>query len=130
MEKRGMKQTFCCLIALVFLMPIVGVRPAVAAKDDCRPDGEAHALHCIWDQQDFRGRLKAFGPAEPAAFAGQCVNFSIKSAANNGKSGFTTLYLYERADCAGDSAIKLNAGESVASATAQSARFGPKGAYR
>jgi hypothetical protein len=57
------------------------------------------------------------------------VNFAIRSAANNGKSGFATLYVYEQANCAGDS-TKLNAGESVRSVTAQSARFGPKGAYR
>ena len=129
MDGRGMKPIFRSLIALVFLIAIVGVRPARAAKEDCRPDGEARAFHCIWDQQDFQGKLKGLGPAEPADLAGQCVNYSIKSAANNGKSGFATLYLYEQANCAGDSASKLNAGESLASVTAQSARFGPKGAY-
>jgi Peptidase inhibitor family I36 len=129
MHKRGMKPIFHSLTAVVFLVPIVGIRPAAAARDDCRPDAEAHAYHCIWDQEDFLGNMKPIGPAQPAEFAGQCVNYSIRSAANNGKSGFATLYLYEQANCAGDS-TKLNAGEAVRSVTAQSARFGPKGAYR
>ncbi|HEV8623899.1 MAG TPA: peptidase inhibitor family I36 protein [Acidimicrobiia bacterium] len=125
-----MKRIVCCSTVLGLLMPIVGgTSPAGAAQDDCRPDGEAHAYHCLWDQEDFRGKMKAIGPTGPAEFAGRCVNFAIRSAANNGKSGFATLYVYEQANCAGDS-TKLNAGESVRSVTAQSARFGPKGAYR
>jgi len=122
------------LTALV-LLTLIGLaagplRAAGAAKDDCRPDAEAHAYHCMWDQEEFQGNMKPIGPVEPAEFAGQCVNYSIRSAANNGKSGFATLYLYEQANYVGDSAIKLNAGESVRSVTAQSGRFGPKGSYR
>jgi hypothetical protein len=120
MDKRGMKPIFRFLTALVFLMPIVGSmgRPAGAAKEDCRlPAG----LQCMWDQEDFQGNMKAVD------LSGQCTNSSIRSAANNGKSGEYTLYLYEEANCAGDSAIsKLNAGESVRSVTATSARFAPK----
>jgi len=103
--------------------------PAGAAKGDCELANQSHAYHCIWDQEDFQGHMQPIGPAEPAEFAGQCLNYSIRSAANNGKSGFATLYLYQQANCAGDS-TKLNAGESAGSVTAQSARFGPKGAYR
>lgn len=132
MEKRGMKPMFRCLTALVFLLPIVGLAgsPAGAAQEDCRPDEQARAYHCLWDQEDFQGTMKPIGPTEPAEFAGQCVNYSIRSAANNGKSGFATLYVYEQANCVGESAIKLNADESARSVTAHSARFGPKGAYR
>jgi hypothetical protein len=122
------------IVALVFLMPI-GVaagplRSADAAQDDCRIDAAAHAYHCVWDQENFQGTMKPIGPAEPAEFAGQCVDYSIRSAANNGKSGFATLYVYEQPNCAGESAIQLQAGESAGSVTARSARFGPKGAYR
>lgn len=133
MHKRAMKPISRSLTALVFLVPIVGsmatpLRPAGAAKEDCRPDGGAHAFQCMWDQEDFQGNLKAVTPAD---LAGQCMNYSIRSAANNGKSGQYTLYLYEQANCAGDSAIsKLNAGESVGSVTAKSARFAPKDSYR
>jgi len=128
---RGMKSSVRSLAALVFLMPIVGLTgsPAGAAKDDCSLDAASHAYHCIWDQENFQGKMKPIGPTEPAEFAGRCVNYPVRSAANNGKSGFATLYLYAQANCVGDS-LKLNAGESVGSVTAQSARFGPKGAYR
>jgi hypothetical protein len=127
-----MKPIFRSLTALVLLMASVGLMgsSAGAAQEDCRFDGDARAYHCIWDQEDFQGTMKAIGPAAPAEFAGQCVNYSIRSAANNGKSGYATLYVYEQADCAGESAIQLNAGEAAPSVTAQSARFGPKGAYR
>jgi Peptidase inhibitor family I36 len=126
-----MKRIVRGMTFLVLLMPVVGgpSRPAGAAQDDCRLDAAAHAYHCIWDREDFQGKMKAIGPTEPAEFAGQCVNYSVRSAANNGKSGFATLYVYEQANCAGES-TKLNAGESARSVTAQSARFGPKGAYR
>jgi peptidase inhibitor family I36 len=129
-----MKPSLRSLAALAFLILIgtaVGsLSPAGAAQDDCRVDAAAHAYHCIWDQENFQGTMKPIGPAEPAEFAGQCVNYSIRSAANNGKSGFATLYVYEQANCAGESAIQLQAGESAGSVTARSARFGPKGAYR
>jgi hypothetical protein len=127
-----MKRILRFVVALAIAVPVggsVAVGPAGAAKDDCRPDGQAKAFHCVWDQVEFQGNLKGLGPGEPADLAGQCVNFSIRSAANNGKSGFATLYVYEQPNCAGTSALKLNAGESAPSVTAQSARFGPKGAY-
>jgi hypothetical protein len=131
MDERGMKPIFRYLTALVFLMLIglaVGpLRPAGAAKEDCRPDREAHAFQCMWDQEDFQGNMKAVRPTD---LTGQCMNYSIRSAANNGTSGLYTLYLYEQANCAGDAISRLNAGESVGSVTAQSARFAPKGSYR
>lgn len=117
------------LVALVLLM-LIGLaagplRSAGAAKEDCRLDGEAHALQCLWDHEDFAGNMK---PVTPVDLTGQCINYSIRSAANNGKSGQYTLYLYEQANCAGSSAVsQLNAGESVGSARAESARFAPKG---
>ncbi len=134
MDKRSMGPIVRYLSALVCLM-VTGLgagplRPAGAAQEDCRPDGEARAYHCMWDQEDFQGNMKAIGPTQPVELAGQCVNYSIRSAANNGKSGFATLYLYEQASCAGDSTAQLNAGESIRSVTARSGRFGPKGAYR
>jgi hypothetical protein len=129
-----MKPIFRSLAVLACLIPIgAAVGPsshAGAAQDDCRVDAAAHAYHCVWDQEDFQGTMKPIGPAEPAEFAGQCVDYSIRSAANNGKSGFATLYVYEQANCAGESTIQLQAGESARSVRARSARFGPKGAYR
>jgi hypothetical protein len=131
MKARGMKPIFRSSTALVLLM-LIGLaagplRAAGAAKEDCRLDGEAHAFQCLWDQENFQGNLKAVTPPD---LAGQCMSYSIKSAANNGKSGMYTLYLYEQGNCAGDSISKLNAGESVGSVTAQSARFAPKDSYR
>lgn len=128
MNKRGTKPIARSLIAVVFLLSAVGsMRVAGAAKEDCRPDGEAHAFQCMWDEEDFQGNMR---PILPTDLAGLCINYTIRSAANNGTSGFATLYLYEQADCTGGSAIsKLNAGESVPSVTAQSARFAPRGAY-
>jgi hypothetical protein len=126
-----MKPIFRSLTALVLFM-LIGLaagplRAAGAAKEDCRLDAEAHAFQCLWDQENFQGNLKAVTPPE---LAGQCMNYSIKSAANNGKSGMYTLYLYGQGNCASDSISKLNAGESVGSVTAQSARFAPKDSYR
>jgi hypothetical protein len=128
MAERGMRSIVRCVSALVFLLPIVGVTgPAGAAREDCRPDRETHAFQCLWDQVDFHGNVM---PVRPTDVTGLCINFSIRSAANNGASGTYTLYLYEHPGCAGDSISKLNAGEAVRSVTAQSARFAPKGAYR
>jgi hypothetical protein len=105
-----------------------GPLPAAgAAKEDCRPGGQAHAFQCMWDHEDFQGNMKAVTPPD---LTGQCMDYSIRSAANNGSSGLYTLYLYEQANCAGDAISKLNAGESVGSVTAQSARFAPKDSYR
>jgi hypothetical protein len=125
-----MKPIFRVGIAVVFLSALVSGRPVGAAQEDCELGKPVHAFHCVWDQANFQGNMKGLGLGEPADLAGQCVNFSIRSAANNGKSGFATLYLYEQPNCAGDSVSKLNAGESLGSVTAQSARFGVKGAYR
>lgn len=131
MDKRGVKPAFRLLSAVALLMATlgsIGAPPAGATKEACRLDGEAHALQCMWDQEDFRGNMKAVGPAD---LAGQCMNYSIRSAANNGKSGEYALFLYEQANCAGDSAVSvLNAGESVRSVTALSAKFAPKNSSR
>ena len=118
MDKRGMKPILRCLVALVFLVPAGGaMRPALAENEDCRlPTG----LQCLWDQEDFQGQMRA------ADLSGQCTNYPIRSAANNGKSGYFTLYLYEEPNCAGDAIGKLNASESARSVTAKSARFAPK----
>ena len=118
MDKRGRKPILRSLTALVFLVPIVGsMRPAGAANEDCRlPTG----LQCLWDQEDFQGNMKA------ADLSGQCTNYSIRSASNNGKSGYFTFYLYDEANCAGDATSRINAGESARSVTAKSARFAPK----
>ncbi len=132
MKARGMKPIFRSLTALVLLM-LIGLaagplRAAGAAKEDCRPGGQAHAFQCMWDHEDFQGNMKAVTPPDPT---GQCMDYSIRSAANNGSSGLYTLYLYEQANCAGGSAIReLSAGESVGSVSAQSARLAPKGSYR
>jgi peptidase inhibitor family I36 len=132
MDNRGMKPMFRSLAPLVFLL-LFGLaagpsRPAGAAKEDCRPDGEAHAFQCMWDQQDFQGNMKAVTPADLAG--GQCMDYSIRSAANTGKSGLYTLYLFEEANCGGSAVSKLNAGESVRSLTAKSARLAQKDSYR
>jgi hypothetical protein len=117
-----MKPIFRSLAALVFLIPIVSSMgtPAGAAKEDCRLE-PGQGPQCMWDQEDFQGAKTVADPS------GQCTNSSIRSAANNGKSGYFTLYLYKDANCAGNAVSKLNAGESVGSVTATSARFGPKG---
>ena len=109
MEKRGLKPMFTSLTALVFLVPIVGsagpqvtevrharmavatnspaelVRAAGARQEDCRIEEAARTAavqaQCMWDQEDFQGNMKA------ADLSGQCTNYAIRSAANNGKSG-------------------------------------------
>jgi hypothetical protein len=128
MDKPAMK-SLRYLIALVLLMPVVGsmASPAGAAKEDCRfgnAPPTSSPFHCLWDQEEFQGQMQAVDSS------GQCANYAIRSAANNGKSGYGTLYIYEAANCAGDAVRHLNAGESVGAVVAKSARFGPKGLYR
>jgi Cu/Zn superoxide dismutase len=117
MGKRGASAIVRQAAALVFLVAILGsMETAGAAKEDCPSPRQ-----CTWDQEDFQGNMTV------ADFSGRCMNSAIRSGANNGKSGLFALYLYESPNCAGDAVGKLNAGESVRSVTAESARFAPKG---
>jgi hypothetical protein len=117
MDGRGVRPLLCGLAGVVFLLPIAGsMGPAGAAKEDCPSPRQ-----CTWDQEDFQGNMKV------ADFTGRCSSSPIRSGVNNGKSGLFTLYLYESTDCSGGALSKLNAGESIRSVAARSARFAPRG---
>lgn len=88
-----MKPSSCSVTALVFPWRSSVQRCAPRVRPETIAGTRVTPAQCMWVH-------------EIADLSGQCTDYSVRSAANNGKSGFFTLYLYEEAGCAGRAVSK------------------------